>query len=150
VEATPAVIGTKGYLAPEMEHRTYSLRVDIWPMGVVGFKLFVSARPQGWHVPLCSQDGNSVENLLGRTPEWDPEERISASVALNHPCLHDTDTDEEAAAKAVQMGNKRAYEALLTPYRTTGFCKERETSKMHLTAWGMNSNEPSPDTSSNW
>jgi serine/threonine protein kinase len=48
VKATPGAIGTKGYLAPEMERRPYGSGVDIWAMGVVGFKLFVSTRPQGW------------------------------------------------------------------------------------------------------
>jgi hypothetical protein len=60
--------------------------------------------------------------------EWDPEERISASDTLNHPCLQDVDVDEEAAAEAMAKGNKRAYRALLTP-KTHDWPSERRGNK---------------------
>jgi hypothetical protein len=62
IAPTPHKIGTRGYLAPELELTDYDAAVDVWSMGIVGFELEHGRHP--WSAtrvcnPLYSDDINT-------------------------------------------------------------------------------------------
>ena len=122
VAPTPGRVGTRGYLAPEMELETYNNRVDVWALGVVGLQIFVTGGSLRWHkfpedrsihqqtsISLSRHPDSTVENLLEWMLRWDPAERISAKEALDHPCLHDFRAQDELKDGGIGKGAKRSH-----------------------------------------
>jgi len=103
------VIGTVGYMAPEVMEGKYSRECDIWSLGVI-FYLMLTGRPllpmdvdqpevlkllradNGRYVPdqlrLRSRNlSRPAQDLLQAMLTIDPEKRITAQAALEHPFL---------------------------------------------------------------
>ncbi|XP_011376945.2 phosphorylase b kinase gamma catalytic chain, liver/testis isoform isoform X4 [Pteropus vampyrus] len=101
--------GTPGYLAPEIlkcsmdeTHPGYSKEVDLWACGVILFTLLAGS-PPFWHrrqilmlrmimegqyqfsSPEWDDRSNTVKDLISRLLQVDPEERLTAEQALQHP-----------------------------------------------------------------
>ena len=97
------VVGTPVFIAPEVyEGKTYGTAIDIWSVGIVFFALltgyspFPSAEDDVMKWLVLHRDITYPDNIFGRySPECldllrkmltrDPECRIKASDALNHP-----------------------------------------------------------------
>lgn len=102
------VCGTPGYLAPEIigcsmdpAHKGYSTAVDIWSAGVIMYTLLAGS-PPFWHrkqmlmlrmilagsydfsSPEWEDCSDTVKDLISRMLVVDPEQRFTASDALNH------------------------------------------------------------------
>ncbi|KAM7147403.1 phosphorylase b kinase gamma catalytic chain, liver/testis isoform 3-T3 [Molossus nigricans] len=101
--------GTPGYLAPEIlkcsmdeTHPGYGKEVDLWACGVILFTLLAGS-PPFWHrrqilmlrmimegqyqfnSPEWDDRSNTVKDLISRLLQVDPEERLTAQQALQHP-----------------------------------------------------------------
>ena len=105
------LLGTPGYLAPEMLKRSvepgapgYGVEVDLWACGVIMYTLLVGF-PPFWHRKQLVMLRNIMEGKYEFvSPEWDgisdnakdmvrsllvtnPQKRMTASQALSHPFL---------------------------------------------------------------
>ncbi|XP_045705212.1 phosphorylase b kinase gamma catalytic chain, liver/testis isoform isoform X2 [Phyllostomus hastatus] len=101
--------GTPGYLAPEIlkcsmdeTHPGYGKEVDLWACGVILFTLLAGS-PPFWHrrqilmlrmimegqyrfsSPEWDDRSDTVKDLISRLLQVDPEERLTAEQALQHP-----------------------------------------------------------------
>nr|XP_044987108.1 phosphorylase b kinase gamma catalytic chain, liver/testis isoform isoform X2 [Jaculus jaculus] len=101
--------GTPGYLAPEIlkcsmdeTHPGYGKEVDLWACGVILFTLLAGS-PPFWHrrqilmlrmimegqyqfsSPEWDDRSNTVKDLITRLLQVNPEERLTAQQALQHP-----------------------------------------------------------------
>ncbi|XP_035123322.1 phosphorylase b kinase gamma catalytic chain, liver/testis isoform isoform X4 [Callithrix jacchus] len=101
--------GTPGYLAPEIlkcsmdeTHPGYSKEVDLWACGVILFTLLAGS-PPFWHrrqilmlrmimegqyqfsSPEWDDRSSTVKDLIARLLQVDPEARLTAEQALQHP-----------------------------------------------------------------
>jgi serine/threonine protein kinase len=88
--------GTPGYQAQDMQHQVYNTSLDIWSCGIIGLRMFVSEWQHSSNVRMYFQEGVAMlgaddkytpRNLLSQMLAWEPNERISASQALLHPCF---------------------------------------------------------------
>uniref|UniRef100_A0A8D0N2I4 phosphorylase kinase n=1 Tax=Sus scrofa TaxID=9823 RepID=A0A8D0N2I4_PIG len=101
--------GTPGYLAPEIlkcsmdeTHPGYGREVDLWACGVILFTLLAGS-PPFWHrrqilmlrmimegqyqfsSPEWDDRSDTVKDLISKLLQVDPEERLTAEQALQHP-----------------------------------------------------------------
>jgi serine/threonine protein kinase len=88
--------GTPGYQAPEMEHQVHSTSLDIWSCGIIGLRMFVPEWQHSSNVRadfekgvarLGADDQTTPRYLVAQMVAWDPNQRISASDTLLHPCF---------------------------------------------------------------
>jgi phosphorylase kinase gamma subunit len=107
----PELLGTPGYLAPEMLRRNvepgapgYSHPVDMWACGVIMYTL-LAGFPPFWHrkqlmmlrnimdgkyefvSPEWDIISDSAKDLISKLLVTDPGKRLTATEALNHPFL---------------------------------------------------------------
>uniref|UniRef100_A0A665VEI3 phosphorylase kinase n=1 Tax=Echeneis naucrates TaxID=173247 RepID=A0A665VEI3_ECHNA len=112
------VCGTPGYLAPEIiqcsmdtGHAGYGTAVDIWSSGVIMFTLLAGS-PPFWHrkqmmmlrmilsgsydfsCPEWEDRSDTVKDLISRMLVVDPEQRFTATDALNHSFFSQYVVDE--------------------------------------------------------
>ncbi|KAH6706374.1 hypothetical protein BKA61DRAFT_679555 [Leptodontidium sp. MPI-SDFR-AT-0119] len=80
-----------------MPNQIHGPALDIWSCGIIGLRMFV---PE-WQVSvipvqadfhkgvgaLNSHESTTSEHLIGQMLAWEYDKRISASVALLHPCF---------------------------------------------------------------
>lgn len=91
-------VGTWGYIAPELKNSPYiSRECDIWSLGLTLYEMAVAYKPtqvknycySSGELPFRKFDwrGKSEElkNLISACMELDPEKRITAEDALQHP-----------------------------------------------------------------
>mmetsp|Transcript_90387 Transcript_90387/g.189052 ORF Transcript_90387/g.189052 Transcript_90387/m.189052 type:complete len:640 (-) Transcript_90387:275-2194(-) len=86
--------GTKTYWAPEFYAFNYSIKVDIWALGVVIFGMVTGRFPfkgeedvRNKQVKIPSRIGKDGESFLKGTLERNEEKRLSARQAVEHPFL---------------------------------------------------------------
>lgn len=108
-EGLSELLGTPGYLAPEMlKHSVepdappYGVEIDLWACGVIMYTLMVGF-PPFWHrkqlvmlrnimegkyefvSPEWDDISDSAKELVRKLLDTDPETRLTASQALDHP-----------------------------------------------------------------
>ncbi len=126
----PGQIGTVMYLAPEMEHKPYNDRVDIFALGIVSHELIYGFHPWRTSVNPWPRDKTSLthptlpkfhvtmkklgacaaesfENLILCMLWWDPDQRISASEALQHSAIVMINTDVTDSEEGPITGKRR-------------------------------------------
>jgi serine/threonine protein kinase len=93
--------GTMNYLAPEVKDKSYiSTKVDVWGLGLVFYKMCTTYLPsqlqrdwiaKGAKLPFREADWgdrcDQLRDLITKMLSIDPESRISAQEALEHPYL---------------------------------------------------------------
>jgi len=91
-------VGSTHYMAPEIKSKSYvDEKIDMWALGIVLYKMAVAYKPtqiagykydQG-PVPFRKVDWRKksaeLQDLIAQMLKMDPNERISAKDALNHP-----------------------------------------------------------------
>lgn len=110
--------GTPGYLAPEIlkssmdeTHPGYSKEVDLWACGVIMYTLLAGS-PPFWHrkqmlmlrmimegryqfgSPEWDDRSDTVKDLISRLLVVDPDERLTADQALQHPFFQSYEREE--------------------------------------------------------
>jgi len=97
IQRASTFFGTAGYIAPEMmKRKAYTKSVDVWALGVITFVLLCGVfpfddqkRPNDMYKlrfpSWASGVSDFAKNLIGRLLEVNPETRISAEKALEHP-----------------------------------------------------------------
>ncbi len=92
-------MGTKEYIAPEVKDKAViSTKVDIWAMGLVFYKMCTTYLPtqlardwvsKGLNVPFRDADwtdhSEKLKDLISKMLSINPEVRLSAEQALEHP-----------------------------------------------------------------
>jgi len=91
-------VGSHHYMAPEIKSRSnVNEKVDMWALGIVLYKMAVAYKPTqiaGYKygkepIPFRKVDwrkrSHEIQDLILRMLEIDPEKRISAEEALQHP-----------------------------------------------------------------
>lgn len=97
----PKKMGTREYIAPEVKDGSYiTTKVDLWSLGLVFYKMCTTYLPnqlnrdwvnKGLPLPFRDADWEVHENsaalrdLVSKMLQLDPEARISAEQALDHP-----------------------------------------------------------------
>ena len=105
-----ASCGSIQYVAPEVLKGRYNEKCDMWSLGVVTFMLLVGEPPfEGFeddildNIQKCQYSFNSkrwrtisesAKNFVAQLLVADPEKRMSASDALNHPWIQSLGTDD--------------------------------------------------------
>ena len=93
--------GTMNYMAPEVKDKSYiSTKVDVWGLGLVFYKMCTTYLPtqlqrdwiaKGAKLPFRQADwadrSDQLRDLITKMLIIDPEARISAQEALEHPYL---------------------------------------------------------------
>lgn len=120
-DAQPGQVGTVPYLAPEMEITKYTKEVDVWACGIIALQLMVTHGALPWKHVVRSKPGfpagrlayeekismlektksTAVHDLILGLLAWDPKERFTAAIALEHSTFYDL---LEASAR---VGQKR-------------------------------------------
>lgn len=118
IPQTPGRVGTRSYLAPEMEKSSYSETVDIWALGIVAHEVFLGYYPfkrstsANLWLPttnpqyietreefkrrinaLGEAKNDPIEPLIQKMFWWSPETRVQAKDALRHPSLQGAITE---------------------------------------------------------
>lgn len=97
------MVGTPKFVAPEVLGEDYSHHADLWSLGVIAFEMLTGCTP--WHGDTCAilgqvwdgtPDFSSAEfqglssdakDFIQSLLKWEPEKRLSARRALQHPWL---------------------------------------------------------------
>jgi calcium-dependent protein kinase len=122
-----ARLGTCYYIAPEVLKRNYSEKCDIWSCGVILY-IMLSGHPpftgkddaeilkkvEKGYFSLNSSEWSHIseegKNLVSQMMEYEPETRISAENALNHPWLQINNKEKSKPIPAV-ISNLRRFRA---------------------------------------
>uniref|UniRef100_A0A2P2L944 CROOKED family protein n=1 Tax=Rhizophora mucronata TaxID=61149 RepID=A0A2P2L944_RHIMU len=101
------IVGSAYYVAPEVLHRSYGTEADVWSIGVIAYILLCGSRPfwartesgifravlkadpsfdEAPWPSLSAEAKDFVRGLLNK----DPRKRLTASQALSHPWINDS------------------------------------------------------------
>ncbi|ELU03478.1 hypothetical protein CAPTEDRAFT_192643 [Capitella teleta] len=108
-------ISTRWYRAPEclLTDGYYSYKMDVWSVGCVFFEILTKTKGMNFNFPV--KKGTGLEKLMPQASQecieliyqmcaYDPEERITAKVALKHPYFKEfREAERRAAAIAKQQ-----------------------------------------------
>ena len=105
------LVGSSYYIAPEVLKKNYNEKCDIWSLGVIMY-ILLSARPPfggrddeaimqrvaigkyDLESPPFDELSNSALDLIRKLLNIDPNERITAEQALNHPWFKENKSQE--------------------------------------------------------
>lgn len=94
-EHPKGLIGTTGYMAPEvLHHQRLSFPIDMWSFGVTLYVVLCGGHPfnhsnfTDLHFPEHPSLSNSVKDLLSKLLCENPRKRLHAEQILQHPWLH--------------------------------------------------------------
>ena len=109
--AEKKVVGSSYYIAPEVLKRNYNEKCDIWSCGVIMYILLSQRPPFGGKddyeimetvktgkydltSPPFDAISETAKDLIRKTLTMDPNKRITAEEALNHPWFKDNQSKE--------------------------------------------------------
>ena len=105
------LVGSSYYIAPEVLKKHYNEKCDIWSCGVITYILLSARPPFGGNddndimervaigqydleSPPFNKVSNSAKDLIRKLLTMDPNERITAEIALNHPWFKEQKSQE--------------------------------------------------------
>lgn len=121
-------LGTAYYIAPEVIHKKYNEKCDLWSCGVIMYILLSGEPP--FNDPKADNEAimKKVEegrydikkgvwksiskdgkDLIKKLLTFEPEDRISAEDALLHPWIQETKIEIDAEAASNALGNLNAF-----------------------------------------
>lgn len=101
------IVGSAYYVAPEVLHRSYSTEADVWSIGVIAYILLCGSRPfwartesgifravlkadPSFDEPPWPSLSSEAKDFVKRLLNKDPRKRMTASQALSHPWIRNT------------------------------------------------------------
>ena len=111
IEPLTEVAGTLDYMAPEVLKKRYDEKVDMWSLGVLLYVLLSGNSPFGGSTeeviklniskgkfdlegPVWKEISGPAKDLIRKMLVVDPEQRISAPAALQHPWINNSPMDQ--------------------------------------------------------
>ena len=105
-----SIVGSSYYIAPEVFKRKYNRECDLWSAGVILYMLIVGCPPFDGNSdkkiasiiktgifdkdnPRWNDASSEVRDLISKLLVYDPEKRITANQALQHPWFKKTNSD---------------------------------------------------------
>ena len=100
------MVGTRAYLAPEMEERDYDCQVDTWALGVIGVQLTLTGGENPWadiqDITHSGRETSSKRLLALRLPHW------SANTMTQPKLLCTEEQDERVSLALLQTSTHAA------------------------------------------
>lgn len=121
-------LGTAYYIAPEVIHKKYNEKCDLWSCGVIMYILLSGEPP--FNDPAADNEAimkkveqgkydlkkgvwgsisKDAKDLVKKLLTFEPEDRISAEEALLHPWIQATKIEVDADAASNALGNLNAF-----------------------------------------
>jgi len=121
-------LGTAYYIAPEVIHKKYNEKCDLWSCGVIMYILLSGEPP--FNDPEADNEAimkkveegkydlkkgvwpsvsKNAKDLIRKLLTFEPEDRISAEEALLHPWIQETKIEVDADAASNALGNLNAF-----------------------------------------
>ena len=151
------VIGTCDYMSPEVAQNKYNEKCDLWSCGVIMFVLFTGKLPfigetdeevtnsilryeYSLDLPEFENVSKEAKNLINKLLTYDPNERISAMEALNHPffsknfdknnLFNENIDSHEALANMKNFKSGMVFQQIMNGFISYNFISESEIGEL--------------------
>ena len=133
-------VGSSYYMAPEIIKRQYNEKCDLWSIGVILYILLTGRPPfdgnddeeilenvkkgvyDKWAYPFPSLSSHA-KDLMSKLLQYDPEKRLSAEEALEHPWFNTAEFKKQDKVNAIAPELAKELIQNMTKYRSDNILK---------------------------
>ena len=133
-------VGSSYYMAPEIIKRQYNEKCDLWSIGVILYILLTGRPPfdgnddeeilenvkkgvyDKWAYPFPSLSSHA-KDLISKLLQYDPEKRLSAEEALEHPWFNTAEFKKQDKVNAIAPELAKELIQNMTKYRSDNILK---------------------------
>ena len=100
------MLGTQGYMAPELAYAPHSPAMDIWSCGIIAQQMFPVVQALGPGLLSHANNPTMPEHLTAQMLQLNPLVRVTANEALLHDCFKVYSAVIQPAAEEVPLGGE--------------------------------------------